>query len=102
MSQPPPQNETPDEQWLRENLDRINPNRHEMGSAGDTQALTILVFELRRENQRMEGEAKVLRDLLCEADDVIAEDIENAFDTEEQDGLQKLHGEIESALRGAP
>ena len=38
---------TPTEIWLHEQLDRINPERHEMGSAGDTQALTILVFEQR-------------------------------------------------------
>jgi len=38
---------TPDEAWLYEQLDRINPHRHEMGSAGDTPALVKLVFELR-------------------------------------------------------
>lgn len=38
---------TPDEKWLYEQLDRIAPHRHEMGSAGDTPALVKLVFELR-------------------------------------------------------
>ncbi|MDO9235967.1 MAG: hypothetical protein Q7U28_08045 [Aquabacterium sp.] len=38
---------TPDERWLHEQLDRIDPHRHEMGSAGDTPALVKLVFELR-------------------------------------------------------
>ena len=38
---------TPDEKWLHEQLDRIDPHRHEMGSAGDTPALVKLVFELR-------------------------------------------------------
>jgi hypothetical protein len=38
---------TPDETWLHAQLDRIDPHRHEMGSAGDTPALVKLVFELR-------------------------------------------------------
>ena len=38
---------TADEKWLYEQLDRIDPHRHEMGSAGATPALVKLVFELR-------------------------------------------------------
>ena len=38
---------TPDERWLNEQLDRLNQDRDEMGGAGDTPALTNLVFELR-------------------------------------------------------
>lgn len=38
---------TANEKWLYEQLDRIDPHRHEMGSAGDTPALVKLVFELR-------------------------------------------------------
>lgn len=38
---------TADEMWLYEQLDRIDPYRHEMGSGGDTPALVKLVFELR-------------------------------------------------------
>ena len=38
---------TPDEKWLSEQLDRIAPERLEMGAAGDLPALTQLVIELR-------------------------------------------------------
>lgn len=38
---------TPNEKWLHEALDQIDPHRLEMGSAGDTPALVKLVFELR-------------------------------------------------------
>lgn len=38
---------TPDELWLHQQLDRIDPHRYEQGSAGDTPALVKLVFELR-------------------------------------------------------
>ena len=38
---------TPDELWLYAQLDSINPNRHEMGSVGDTQALIILALTQR-------------------------------------------------------
>jgi hypothetical protein len=38
---------TPDEKWLHAQMDRIDPHRHEMGSAGDTPALVKLAFELR-------------------------------------------------------
>lgn len=48
--------ETDDERWLREQLDRINPHRHEMGSSSDTQTLTALVIEMRAEIQRLNSE----------------------------------------------
>lgn len=83
---------TPDESWLDDQLDRINPERREMGSAGDMQPMTILVFELRRENQRLEGEAKVMRDLLGEA---------HEFLDPNQSGTPALEKQIEAALRGA-
>ena len=38
---------TPDEIWLDQQLDRIDPHRHEQGGAGDQPALVKLVFELR-------------------------------------------------------
>lgn len=38
---------SPSETWLHNQLDRLAPHRHEMGSAGDTAALTSLTFELR-------------------------------------------------------
>lgn len=63
---------TPSELWLHEQLDRINPERHEMGSAGDAQAMTILVFQLKDANTQLVGEAKVLRDLLKECTHPIA------------------------------
>lgn len=83
---------TPNESWLEDQLDRINPERREMGSAGDMQPMTILVFELRRENQRLEGEAKVMRDLLGEA---------HEFLDPKQSGTPTLEKQIEAALRGA-
>jgi len=46
---------TQDEQWLYQQLDRIDIDRHEMGSAGDTPALVKLVFELRDQLQAMEA-----------------------------------------------
>jgi hypothetical protein len=83
---------TPNESWLEDQLDRINPERREMGSAGDMPALTTLVFELRRENQRLQGEAKVMRDLLGEAHEFLDQD---------QSGTPALEQQIEAALRGA-
>lgn len=62
-----------------------------MGSAGDTPALTTLVFELRRENQRLQGEAKVMRDLLVEAHEYLDQN---------QSGTPVLEQQIEAALRG--
>lgn len=82
----------PSDVWLEDQLDRINPERREMGSAGDTPALTTLVFELRRENQRLQGEAKVMRDLLGEAHEFLDQD---------QSGTPTLEKQIEAALRGA-
>lgn len=38
---------TPDELWLHEQLDRIAPDRFEMGSASANDALVELVFELK-------------------------------------------------------
>ena len=43
------------EKWLEDELDKIDPNRHEMGSAGETGALRKLVFSLK---ERIEGGAK--------------------------------------------
>lgn len=63
---------TPDEQWLHAQLDRIDPDRLEMGSAGDTPALMKLVFELRDTKTRLQGEADVMRTLLEEALKVLA------------------------------
>lgn len=134
---------TPDELWLHEQLERINPDCLEMGSS---LALESLVFELRderdesdgvrkilanhlagvaialkgpglalhkhgyhdleekaqvamleiellkHENQRLEGEASVMRDLLGEVIDFV--DVN-------QDGAVTLVKQIESALRGA-
>jgi hypothetical protein len=80
---------TPDELWLECQLERISPNRNEMDSAGETPALTILVFELRRENQRLQGEAKVMRDLLGEA---------HEFLNSNQIGPPALERQIEAAL----
>jgi hypothetical protein len=83
---------TPDELWLFEQIERINQDASEMGNdAGYTQALTALVFELRRENQRRHGEAKVMRDLLGEAYDFVDPD---------QIGAMHLKNQIEAALRG--
>lgn len=55
---------TPNEIWLNGQLDRIDPHRHEMGSAGDTPALVKLVFELRDVKTTLQGEAGVMRTLL--------------------------------------
>jgi len=38
---------TPDEQWLEAQLDRISPDRHEIGSVGECEALAKLAIELR-------------------------------------------------------
>lgn len=83
---------TPDELWLSKQIERINPDASEMGNdAGYTQALTALVFELHRENQRLQGEAKVMRDLLGEAHEFLDQD---------QSGTPTLEKQIEAALRG--
>lgn len=84
---------THDEMWLSEQMDRINQDASEMGSdAGYMDALTTLVFELRRENQRLQGEAKVMRDLLGEAHEFLDQD---------QSGTPAIEQQIEAALRGA-
>lgn len=62
----------PDDAWLHDQLDRIHPQRHEMGSAGDTPALTILVFQLKYAKTQLQGEAKVMRTLLEESLKVLA------------------------------
>lgn len=46
---------TPMEQWLENELDKIDPNRHEIGSAGETGALRKLVVSLK---ERLDGGAK--------------------------------------------
>jgi len=38
---------TPDDQWLEAQLNRISPERHEIGSTGECEALTKLAIELR-------------------------------------------------------
>lgn len=38
---------TPNELWLHRELDRIAPDRREMGSTGDVPALVKLIFELK-------------------------------------------------------
>ena len=43
------------EKWLEDELDKIDPNRHEMGSAGETGALRKLVFSLK---ERIDGGSK--------------------------------------------
>ena len=57
---------TPYELWLEEQLNRIHPQRHEIGSAGDMPAMTILVHQLKQAQTRLEGEAAVMRSLLEE------------------------------------
>jgi len=51
---------TPDENWLANQLDRIDPHRHEIGSAGDRPALERLVFELKAEVERLRKDAERL------------------------------------------
>lgn len=80
---------TPDELWLHEQLERINPDCLEMGIS---LALESLVFEMRAKLQTLEGEAQVLCDLLAEVIDFV--DVN-------QDGAVTLVKQIESALRGA-
>jgi hypothetical protein len=80
---------TPDELWLDEQLERINPDCLEMGSS---LALESLVFELRAKNQKLEGEASVMRALLGEVID---------FVDQEQAGAGTLINQIYAALRGA-
>lgn len=68
---------TPDELWLTAQLDRIAPDRFDTGT-GDSDALVKLVFELRNERTRLDGEAGVMRDLLNDAhsvlDSIVADD----------------------------
>lgn len=93
----------PDELWLSEQIERINPDASEMGNdAGYTQALTALVFELHRENQRLQGEAKVIRDLL----NLTLQPLETLLPEAdhpagEYESLSILIDQINSALRGA-
>lgn len=61
---------TENEKWLYAQLDRIDPHRHEMGSAGDTPALVKLVFELREQLSTPHGR---VRDLECVIADLKAE-----------------------------
>lgn len=37
------------EKWLEDELDKIDPDRHEMGSDGETGALRKLVFSLKEQ-----------------------------------------------------
>lgn len=37
------------EKWLEDELNKIDPNRHEIGSAGETGALRKLVFSLKEQ-----------------------------------------------------
>jgi hypothetical protein len=62
---------TPDEKWVTSQLDRIAPERYEMGAAGDVPALIKLVLELRDEKTRLQGEAGVMRGLLEKSLDVL-------------------------------
>lgn len=88
---------TPDELWLAEQINRINPDHDSQDvHSGYVQALAILVFEQRRECVRLKGEAKVLRDLLKEARSVIETVIE---DGREIDGLPELSSAMFAAMR---
>ena len=70
--------------------------------AGYTQALSALVFELRRENQRLEGEAKVMRDLLNLAVQPLETLLPEAdHPAGEYESLSSLICQINSALRGS-
>ncbi len=91
---------TPDELWINEQLDRINPERHEMGSNGENGALTILVFEQRRENVKLTGEAGVLKALLDLSRRSLAEI--DGEDANEEQMLRGLVAKIDAALKGAP
>lgn len=51
---------TTDENWLANQLDRIDPHRHEIGSAGDRPALERLVFELKADVERLRKDAERL------------------------------------------
>jgi len=52
---------TADENWLANQLDRIDPHRHEIGSAGDRPALERLVFELKADVERLRKDAERYR-----------------------------------------
>lgn len=93
----------PDELWLSEQIERINPDASEMGNdAGYTQALSALVFELRRENQRLQGEAKVMCDLMRLSIPPIESMLpEVDHPSGEYEALSGLKNQIEAALRGA-
>lgn len=58
---------TSDEKWLPEQLDRLDPQRHEMGSAGDTPALVKLVFELKAAKEKLQDTIEHLAQQLVEA-----------------------------------
>ena len=79
---------THDEMWLNEQLERIYAG---CDGLGESLALESLAFELREKNQKMEGEAKVMRDLLREVIDFV--DVN-------QDGVETLVNQVKLAIRG--
>lgn len=79
---------THDEMWLNEQLERIYAG---CDGLGESLALESLAFELREKNQKLEGEAKVMRDLLREVIDFV--DVN-------QDGVETLVDQVKLALRG--
>jgi hypothetical protein len=55
---------SPQDKWLEGQLNRISPERHEMGSPAPALAYLRLALELKDTNTLLQGEAKVMRDLL--------------------------------------
>jgi hypothetical protein len=53
---------TADELWIEAQLDRLNPDRFEMGYAGDTDALVTLALELRAERDALQTDRNRLDD----------------------------------------
>jgi hypothetical protein len=53
---------TADEVWIEAQLDRLNPDRFEMGYAGDTDALVTLALELRAERDALQADRNRLDD----------------------------------------
>ena len=54
-------NPSEDEMWLKRELDRIDPDRNEMGNAGDGEALRKLVLEMRGQMPSSDHTLKVKR-----------------------------------------
>ncbi len=63
---------SPLDKWLEQQLDRLSPERHEMGGPAPALAYLQLVFELKDANTQLQGEAKVMRVLLEESLKVIS------------------------------